>query len=164
MLLTLYLTLYLRVMGRVNPPGRIVDVWGGRSPYSDVWPIREDRECKEEPQEWVRSACVLCSVGCGLDIGVKDGRIVGVRGRPDDAVNRGRLGPKGLFGWQANGSEDRLLRPLLRKGGNLREVSWEEAMTVLVDRFRSVIENAGAGAVGFYNWGSCFSRSTTPSR
>jgi hypothetical protein len=34
------------------------------------------------------------------DIGVKDGRIVGVRGRAIDRINHGRLGPKGLFGWQ----------------------------------------------------------------
>ena len=33
-----------------------------------------------------------------LDIAVKDGRIVGVRGRADDRVNHGRLGPKGLYG------------------------------------------------------------------
>ena len=51
---------------------------------------------------WVQSACVLCSNGCGLDIGVEDGRIVGVRGRGVDRVNRGRLGPKGLHGWEAN--------------------------------------------------------------
>ncbi|MDB6033429.1 MAG: Assimilatory ferredoxin--nitrate reductase 1, partial [Verrucomicrobiales bacterium] len=33
-----------------------------------------------EPDRWVHSACILCSNGCGLDIAVKDGRIVGVRG------------------------------------------------------------------------------------
>lgn len=38
------------------------------------------------------------SNGCGLDIGVKDGKIVGVRGRAVDRVNHGRLGPKGLNG------------------------------------------------------------------
>jgi anaerobic selenocysteine-containing dehydrogenase len=38
------------------------------------------------------------SNGCGLDIGVKNGKVVGVRGRITDRVNRGRLGPKGLHG------------------------------------------------------------------
>ena len=47
---------------------------------------------------WVQSACVLCSNGCGCDIAVKDGRMVGVRGRAADVVNHGRLGPKGLYG------------------------------------------------------------------
>ena len=38
------------------------------------------------------------SNGCGLDIGVKGGKVVGVRGRATDRVNKGRLGPKGLTG------------------------------------------------------------------
>lgn len=33
-----------------------------------------------------------------MDIGVKDGKVVGVRGRTADRVNKGRLGPKGLNG------------------------------------------------------------------
>ncbi|WP_431198040.1 hypothetical protein [Leifsonia xyli] len=49
----------------------------------------------------MRSACVLCSNGCGCDIAVKDGRMVGIRGRTDDHINHGRLGPKGLYAsWQ----------------------------------------------------------------
>ena len=40
-----------------------------------------------------------------------------MRGRAGDRVNHGRLGPKGLFGWQASGSSDRLTRPLVREGG-----------------------------------------------
>jgi anaerobic selenocysteine-containing dehydrogenase len=40
----------------------------------------------------------LCSNGCACDIAVKDGRMVGVRGRAADRVNHGRLGPKGLYG------------------------------------------------------------------
>ncbi|MFF3905596.1 nitrate reductase, partial [Streptomyces sp. NPDC001848] len=58
------------------------------------------------------SACVLCSNGCGLDIAVAGDRIVGVRGRAGDRVDHGRLGPEGLFGWQANNSGDRLTTPL----------------------------------------------------
>ena len=74
-------------------------------------------------EEWVQSACVLCSHGCALDIGVRGGRIVGVRGRGEDRVNHGRLGPKGLYGWQANNSVDRLLHPLVRRDGELQKAS-----------------------------------------
>src|SRR4051794_14295868 len=95
----------------------IQDIWGKRTPFRGVrnWPERIDSCFAEEPDRWVQSACVLCSNGCGLDIGVKDGRIVGVRGRGTDDVNKGRLGPKGLHGWEANHSADRLLRPVIRK-------------------------------------------------
>ena len=80
----------------------ILDIWGTRSPYHGEGrrPERVDERTSQEPEVWVQSACVLCSNGCGLDIGVEGGRIVGVRGRALDTVNRGRLGPKGLHGWR----------------------------------------------------------------
>ena len=102
---------------------RIDDIWGTRTPFdaNEPWPERVDMHLADgltesDVDRWVPSACVLCSTGCGLDIAVKDERIVGVRGRADDHVNHGRLGPKGLFGWQGQG-KDRLTRPLIRRDG-----------------------------------------------
>jgi ferredoxin-nitrate reductase len=86
----------------------IGDVWGPRIPYHQNWPSRVDVLTFDQPDRWVPSTCLLCSLGCGIDIGVKDGRIVGVRGRESDRVNYGRLGPKGLHGWVANHSAERL--------------------------------------------------------
>ena len=53
----------------------IRDVWGPRTPYPDDgrWPARLDERTVEEPDRWVQSCCVLCSNGCGMDIGVKGG-------------------------------------------------------------------------------------------
>src|ERR671921_597109 len=82
---------------------RTTDVWGTRAPHArgEEWPARVDLHldgvAEDEVDRWVRSACVLCSNGCGCDIAVKDGHMVGIRGRADDAVNHGRLGPKGLY-------------------------------------------------------------------
>lgn len=101
-------------------------------------------------------ACVLCSNGCGCDITVKDGRIVGVRGRAEDVVNRGRLGPKGLHGWEANNSPDRLTQPLIRRNGKLEPASWDEAMEMIVARSREIREKYSAAAIGFYTSGQLF--------
>jgi predicted molibdopterin-dependent oxidoreductase YjgC len=54
-----------------------------------------------------------------------------VRGREVDRVNHGRLGPKGLHGWQANHHPDRLTRPLIKDGDGFREASWDEAMELV---------------------------------
>src|SRR3954471_19505592 len=119
---------------------RVADIWGTPTPHAagTAWPTRVDQYVTEgiDPAEvdWVQSACVLCSNGCGLDIGVRSGRMVGVRGRAHDRVNHGRLGPKGLYGWQANNSPDRLTRPLVRREGELGEASWDEAMELVVAR------------------------------
>jgi ferredoxin-nitrate reductase len=94
--------------------------------------------------------------GCGLDIAVHDGRIVGVRGRAEDRVNHGRLGPKGLFGWQANNSGDRLVEPLVRRDGELRPATWDEAMARVAERSQHVLNEQGPLGMGFYNSGQLF--------
>ena len=60
------------------------DIWGERTPYSpgQEWPVRVDVHLvygltADEVDSWVPSACLLCSNGCGLDIAVKNGRMVG---------------------------------------------------------------------------------------
>jgi anaerobic selenocysteine-containing dehydrogenase len=134
----------------------IKDIWGERTPYYGNWPVRVDTKMEVEPERWVQSACVLCSNGCGMDIGVKDGRIVGVRGRAADPVNHGRLGPKGLHGWMANNSKDRLTQPMIRKGDELVAVSWDEAMSLIVQRSKEIIKKHTALGIGFYTSGQLF--------
>jgi anaerobic selenocysteine-containing dehydrogenase len=136
----------------------IQDIWGERTPFRGQaqWPERVDSRFTEEPERWIQSACVLCSNGCGVDIGVKQGRIVGVRGRAVDAVNKGRLGPKGLNGWEANHSVDRLHVPLLRKQGSLQEATWDEALDLITQRTREIQERYTASAIGFYTTGQLF--------
>src|SRR3954468_24696043 len=53
------------------------DICGQRTPYRGEgdWPLRVDERTLEDPEHWIQSACVLCSNGCGLDIGVNKGRI-----------------------------------------------------------------------------------------
>jgi ferredoxin-nitrate reductase len=138
---------------------RIADIWGTATPYAvgEPWPGRVDTHLLEGTREedvdrWVQSACVLCSNGCGVDIAVSGGRMVGVRGRDHDRVNRGRLGPKGLFGWQGQ-LRDRLTRPLVRRGGELVEASWDEAMGLVVERSRTLLEAKGPLSHGFYTSG-----------
>lgn len=142
---------------------RIAEIWGSRTPYGpgQPWPVRVDSHVAdglgpEDVDRWAQSASILHSNGDALDIAVKDGRIVGVRGRAADRVNHGRLGPKDLFGWQANASPDRLTRPLVRRGGELVETSWDEAMDVVVRRTRELLDEQGPSAVGFYTSGQLF--------
>ncbi|WP_427912575.1 molybdopterin oxidoreductase family protein [Ramlibacter sp. MMS24-I3-19] len=136
----------------------IEDIWGPRTPYAGEaqWPERADERTLEQPDRWVQSACVLCSNGCGCDIGVKDGRIVGVRGRAQDTTSRGRLGPKGLHGWEANNSPDRLTTPLVRRNGRLDPASWDDAMSLIVQRAAQVKKEFSGSAIGFYTSGQLF--------
>jgi anaerobic selenocysteine-containing dehydrogenase len=138
---------------------RIEDIWGERTPMGpgEPWPSRVDTYLQPgvgaaDVDRWVHSACVLCSNGCGLEIAVKDDRMVGVRGQGHDRVNAGRLGPKGLFGWQGQ-QRDRLLRPMIRRGGELREADWDEAMDAIVRRSRELLDDKGPLTHAFYTSG-----------
>src|SRR5215212_1370319 len=142
---------------------RIANLWGKRTPFGsgEDWPVRVDQILEEGVSEedvdrWVQTASILHSNGDALDIAVKKGRIVGVRGRGVDRVNKGRLDPKDLFGWQANNSEDRLEKPLVRKNGELVEASWDEAMDAIVERSKQLLEEKGPLAFGFYTTGQLF--------
>ena len=135
----------------------IDDIWGPRTPHeAGSWPVRVDERSLADVERWVPSVCVLCSTGCGIDVGVAGGRIVGVRGRANDRVNHGRLGPKGMHGWEANQSGDRLTMPLVRRDGRLVPATWDEAMDLIVSRSKADIERYGPGSHGFYNSGQLF--------
>ncbi|WP_028639114.1 molybdopterin oxidoreductase family protein [Nocardioides sp. URHA0032] len=142
---------------------RTVHVWGARTPTArgSAWPERVDVHLdgvrEDEVDRWVGAACVLCSNGCGCEIAVKDGRMVGVRGRAADRVNRGRLGPKGLYGstpWAS--SPDRLTTPLVREDGRLVETDWDTAMGRIVERSRALLDEKGPLSHGFYTSGQLF--------
>jgi anaerobic selenocysteine-containing dehydrogenase len=142
-------------------PARIADPWGARTPYrpGEAWPARVDAHLtvdEAEVERWVPAASLLHSNGDAMDIAVAGGRIVGVRGRAGDRVNRGRLEPKDLFGWQANNSADRLTRPLVRQDGSLVETDWDTAMNRVVERARSLLADRGPGSIGFYTSGQLF--------
>jgi ferredoxin-nitrate reductase len=107
-----------------------------------------------EVQQWVPSTCGICSIGCGVDIGVAEGRIVGVRGRAGHPVNDGRLGPKGLNQYFANRHPGRAQHPLIRnRAGQLVRASWDDAMQLVVDRFNDALATDGPDGVGIYNSG-----------
>jgi assimilatory nitrate reductase catalytic subunit len=105
------------------------------------------------PDRWVATTCGYCSVGCGMFIGVKDGRAVSVRGNPDHPVNRGMLCPKGLSEHHTIATENRAQRPLLRRDGVVTPIGWDEAMQTMAARFRDVQSRYGAGAVGVISTG-----------
>ena len=105
------------------------------------------------PDRWVATTCGYCSVGCGMFLGVKDGRAVAVRGNVDHPVNLGKLCPKGLSEHHTLEAENRAQYPQLRKNGKLTRVSWDEALDTMVAKFRATQEKYGRDALGVISTG-----------
>ena len=108
---------------------------------------------RKHADRWVNSTCGYCSVGCGMQLGVRGGKVVSVRGDPNHPVSLGKLCPKGLAEHYAIDAEDRAKYPLLRKNGQLTRVGWGEAIDVLVERFREVQRKYGPDSLGIVSTG-----------
>ena len=89
----------------------------------------------ERPTEEVKTTCPYCGVGCQMYLGVKNGRVISVRGDRDNNVNKGRLCVKGRFGIaEFIHHPDRLTTPLVRRNGKLTETTWDEALDLVASR------------------------------
>ena len=105
------------------------------------------------PDSWVATTCGYCSVGCGMFVGVKDGRAVAVRGNPAHPVNSGTLCPKGLAEHYTLEAPNRAKYPLLRQSGKLTRVTWDEALDAMVENFLAVQAKHGPEALGVISTG-----------
>ncbi len=106
----------------------------------------------------VRTTCPHCAVGCQYDLIVKNNRIVGVEGA-DGPSNGKRLCVKGRFGsYRFVHSGDRLTDPLIkdRATGQFRKASWDEAMSLIAEKFTAIRDTYGGEALA----GFACSRST----
>jgi anaerobic selenocysteine-containing dehydrogenase len=116
-------------------------------------PVMGFTSAQKIPDRWVATTCGYCSVGCGMFVGVKDGKAVSVRGNPEHPVNRGLLCPKGLSEHHTIDAESRAKYPLLKKNGKHVRVGWDEALEKLVQKFRDVQEKHGRDALGVLSTG-----------
>jgi anaerobic selenocysteine-containing dehydrogenase len=94
--------------------------------------------------------CPLCEAMCGLSVTLDErDRIVSVRGDPEDVYSHGYLCPKGALLGAVDDDPDRLTRPLVRRAGELREATWEEAFAE-VDRLLTPLLAADRNSVAAY--------------
>ncbi|MBN2461232.1 MAG: formate dehydrogenase subunit alpha [Candidatus Cloacimonetes bacterium] len=99
--------------------------------------------------EKVETVCAYCGVGCRLELHInrKENRIIRITGVEDSPTNEGMLCVKGRYGFDFIASPERLTTPLIRENGKFREASWDEAISLIASRFRSIIEEHGSNAI-----------------
>jgi nitrate reductase NapA len=110
--------------------------------------------------KWSKAPCRFCGTGCGVNVGVKDGRVVATHGDVHAPVNRGLNCVKGYFLSKVLYGADRLTKPLLRKkngrydkNGEFEPVSWDEAFDVMAAQWKRVLKEKGPTAVGMFGSG-----------
>ncbi|MES0329113.1 MAG: formate dehydrogenase subunit alpha, partial [Dehalococcoidales bacterium] len=90
------------------------------------------------PTSEVVTTCPYCGVGCGIKLGIREGKIISVAGDRQNPASQGRLCVKGRYGIaQFVHSPERLTSPLIRKKGKLTEASWDEALDLVAKKLKS---------------------------
>jgi formate dehydrogenase major subunit len=90
----------------------------------------QERAIKIAGAKETRTICPYCSVGCGIIVHTKDGKVVNTEGDPEHPINEGTLCPKGASIMQLVNNETRVLKPLYRAPGAdaWKEVEWDWAL------------------------------------
>lgn len=104
----------------------------------------------------VKTHCCFCGQQCGIQLKVRDNKVVGFEPWEEFPFNEGKLCPKGVKRYLQNEHPDRLLSPLMRTpdGGDFRTAGWDEALDFTAARLRSIQEKHGKDAVAIYGGAS----------
>lgn len=110
--------------------------------------------------KWSKAPCRFCGTGCGVNVAVKNDRVVATHGDVHAEVNRGINCVKGYFLSKILYGSDRLTLPLLRKkngvyakDGEFTEVTWDEAFDVMAAQFKRVLKEKGGDGIGMFGSG-----------
>ncbi|MFQ6002750.1 MAG: NADH-quinone oxidoreductase subunit NuoG, partial [Candidatus Zixiibacteriota bacterium] len=93
--------------------------------------------------EKIPTICPHCGDGCNITLWTKDDRIYRITSRRNDQIDEGFLCEKGRFGFEFVTHPERLSAPLIKKNGELVPSDWDEALDLVVDRFKAVMEKFG---------------------
>ena len=102
----------------------------------------------------------MCSTGCGLDVHVSNDEIQKVAPMPEHIYNTSCVKAETQAIRGLVYSKDRLLKPMLRSNGELKETSWDIALNYIADRLVETKKRHGARSLA-YNTGNAFIRSHT---
>jgi formate dehydrogenase alpha subunit len=123
---------------------------------------------EKPPTEEVKTICPYCGVGCSIYLGVRDNKVVSVRGDPEGPANRGSLCVKGRWGYDFLSHPERLTTPLIRLPGVarkashdgrvqeiFREASWDEALELVAKRLLELKQDYGPDSIAALSSAKC---------
>jgi anaerobic selenocysteine-containing dehydrogenase len=96
------------------------------------------------------SACTLCEALCGIQVTVLDGEVLAIKHDTDDPLSRGHICPKAVALQDIYTDPDRLRRPMRRTADGWRQMEWDEAFDLVVNRLADIRTRYGRHAVGVY--------------
>ncbi len=99
----------------------------------------------------VHTICPYCGIGCGIDLIVKDNKVVGTYPFKRHPINEGKTCIKGNYCYEFIHSKDRLKKPLIKKNGEFVETTWKEVLDLIAKR----LEEYPPNEIGFIASARC---------
>jgi len=122
------------------PTGAITDVFDSKT---------------NDATDVTRTICTYCGVGCNLDVATKDEEIISITAPYDAEVNQGHTCLKGRYAFKFYDHPERLRSPMVRKEGELTEVSWDEAYDYIIDKIKNIRADFGPDAIAGISSARC---------
>jgi anaerobic selenocysteine-containing dehydrogenase len=98
----------------------------------------------------IKTDCILCVFGCGINAYVEDGRLVKVEGMTEHPLNQGVLCPRGKALVDYVYSPDRLKYPIKKVNGEWERISWDEALDTIAEKLQQIKDKYGARALAIF--------------
>lgn len=98
----------------------------------------KEREIKIKGAKQTNTICPYCSVGCGILVHTKDGKVVNTEGDPAHPISEGTLCSKGASLYQVVNNDKRVLKPRYRAAGagEWKEVEWDWALDAIAKKIK----------------------------
>ncbi len=99
----------------------------------------------------VHTICPYCGTGCGINLVVKDDKVVGTYPLKRHPINEGKVCIKGNYCYEFIHREDRLKKPLIKKNGQFVETTWDKALSLIAEK----LKEHNPEEIGFFSSARC---------
>ena len=101
------------------------------------------RKGREWEYEKTRSVCLLCGNGCDISVSTKEGRIAKINSGGADGSVEKYICAYGRFGFDCIEAETRVTSPMKKVGNELKETTWEDAISIVAGKLKKAGASAG---------------------
>lgn len=134
------------------PISNLIELYGPHLNYEP--PGGWQDESQNPAEKLVKTHCCFCGQQCGIQLKVRDNKVIGFEPWEDFPFNKGMLCPKGVKRYMQSNHPDRLLKPLMRSENGFTEVGWNQALVEVASRVRQIQEQYGKDSVAVYGGAS----------
>ncbi|MBP9089662.1 molybdopterin oxidoreductase family protein [bacterium] len=134
------------------PISNLIELYGPHLNYEP--PGGWQDESQNPAEKLVKTHCCFCGQQCGIQLKVRDNKVIGFEPWEDFPFNKGMLCPKGVKRYMQSNHPDRLLKPLMRSENGFAEVGWNQALEEVASRVRKIQEKYGKDSVAVYGGAS----------